>query len=58
MKKQARKLRLSRETLLGLNDPELTTAVGAATLDPSACGTNCTVCNHTDTCTLCSNRCQ
>jgi len=58
MKKQARKLRLNRETLLGLNDPELAGAVGAATADPSICGTNCTTCDRTDTCTLCSNRCQ
>jgi len=58
MKKQVRKLRLSRETLLSLNDPDLTAVAGAATADPTACGTNCTTCNRTDTCTLCSNRCQ
>ena len=58
MKKQVRKLRLNRETLLSLNDPDLTAVAGAATLDPSVCGTNCAACNRTDTCTLCSNRCQ
>lgn len=58
MKKKFKKLSLSRETLLGLNDPDLTAAVGGATNDPTVCGTNCFACNRTDTCTLCSNRCQ
>jgi|GraSoiStandDraft_8_1057269.scaffolds.fasta_scaffold476398_1 hypothetical protein len=64
MKKSTRKLRLHRETLLSLNDPNLQVAVGGASAgtgccgDPTLAGTNCTSCNWTDTCTNCSNRCQ
>jgi hypothetical protein len=55
MQKRVKKLRLHRETLLSLTD--LTKAVGGVTADPSACGTNCTICDRTDTCTRCSNTC-
>jgi len=57
MKKGIKKLRLHRETLLSLTEGNLGKAVGGVTADPSACGTNCQICNRTDTCTHCSNTC-
>ena len=63
MKKSAKKLRLNRETLLGLNSPNLRAVVGGASAgsvcctDPTLCATNCTSCDITDTCTHCSNVC-
>ncbi len=64
MKKNVRKLRLHRETLLSLTDPNLGIAVGGVSQGTGCCGdptlaaTNCVACNATDTCTFCSNRCQ
>ena len=57
MKKGMKKLRLHRETLLSLNEASLGKAVGGVTADPTRCGTNCALCNVTDTCTHCSNTC-
>jgi hypothetical protein len=63
MKKSAKKLRLSRETLHNLNEPGLRRAVGGVSVgtvcctDPTICATNCTSCNQTDTCTHCSAVC-
>ena len=64
MKRNAKRLHLHRETLLSLNDPNLQAAVGGASAGTGCCGdptlaaTNCLACNQTDTCTICSNRCQ
>jgi len=58
MKKGVKKLRLHRETLLHLNEGNLSKAVGGVTLDPTNCGTQCATCNRTDTCTQCSNTCK
>ena len=57
MKKSVKKLRLHRETLLSLTEPSLGKVVGGATLDPTRCGTNCQLCDVTDTCHRCSNTC-
>ncbi len=63
MKKGLRKLQLNRETLRHL-DEIVKAAVGGITAgachttDPSVCGTNCTLCDFTDTCTHCSNACM
>jgi hypothetical protein len=57
MKRNARKLRLHRETLLSLNDPNLRVAMGAATAGTGCCSailcsSHCDTCNQTDTCTV------
>jgi hypothetical protein len=63
MKKSAKKLHLSRETLRSLSEPNLRNAAGGATgtsfccTDPTNCATNCTSCDLTDTCTHCSAVC-
>jgi len=64
MKKNTRKLRLTRETLRSLTDQSLGAAVGGASAttacctSPTLCDTNCTTCNITDTCRCHTNLCQ
>ena len=62
MKRDAKKLRLNRETLLALNDPNLRAVAGgistACDTDPTLCATNCAACEGwTDTCRRCSGTC-